>query len=147
MARSCTVCASASAGAINELLRSGRSAQAVANEFGVGHRSMQRHAKAHLGRMIARAIPITGPDNDIVVGDPLDELVVALRVRALAGDPIVAREYRLALAAQSAAKHAAAPVRDLATAPEWIDLRTRLLRLLEPYPEVRLLVAAGLESV
>ena len=131
MSRHCTVCASPSAGAIDELLRSGRPAQAVATEFAVGQRSMQRHAKAHLNRTAAIA---TG-NNGHFSGDPLDELVVALRTRALAGDPVVAREYRLALSAQAAAQHAAAPTRHLATEPEWIALRSRLLVALKPFPE------------
>ena len=133
MSRVCTVCASPSAGAIDELLRSGRPAQAVATEFAVGQRSMQRHAKAHLNRTIA----IAAGDNGHVSGDPLDELVIALRTRALAGNPVVAREYRLALSAQAAAQHAAAPTRHLASEPEWIALRSRLLVALEPFPEAR----------
>jgi hypothetical protein len=141
MSRPCTICISPSAGAINELLRSGRPAQVVADEFGVGHRSMQRHAKAHLGRLVALT-PIA--TNDVLVGDPLEELVVALRGRALAGDPVVAREYRLALAAQTVAMHATAPRRDLASEPEWIAVRTNMLKALQPYPEARRAVADAL---
>ena len=140
MSRVCTVCASPAAGAINELLRSGRPAQAVATEFAVGQRSMQRHARAHLNRTPA----IAAGHNGHVSGDPLDELVVALRTRALAGDPVVAREYRLALSAQAAAQHAAAPTRHLAAEPEWIVLRSRLLVALEPFPEARRAVVDAL---
>ena len=142
MSRVCTVCASPSAGAIDELLRSGRPAQAVATEFAVGQRSMQRHAKAHLDRIVAIAVR----DNGHLSGDPLDELVIALRTRALAGNPVVAREYRLALSAQAAAQHAAAPTRYLATEPEWIVLRSRLLVALEPFPEARRAVVDALDG-
>ena len=140
MSRVCTVCASPSAGAIDELLRSGRPAQAVATEFAVGQRSVQRHAKAHLNRTVASA----AGDNGHVNGDPLDELVVALRTRALAGDPVVAREYRLALSAQAAAQHAATPTRHLAAEPEWIALRSRLVVVLERFPEARRAVVDAL---
>ena len=140
MSRACTVCASPSAGAIDELLRSGRPAQALATEFAVGQRSMQRHAKAHLDRTVAGS----AGDNGQVNGDPLDELEDALRARALAGDPVVAREYRLALSAQAAAQHAAAPTRHLATEPEWTALRSRLVMALEPFPEARRAVVDAL---
>ena len=140
MSRVCTVCASPSAGMIDELLRSGRPAQAIATEFAVGQRSMQRHAKAHLNRTVT----VANGEKGHVGGDPLAELVVALRTRALAGDPVVAREYRLALSAQAAAQHAAAPTRYLATEPEWIVLRSRLLVALEPFPEARRAVVDAL---
>ena len=140
MSRVCTVCASALAGAIDEQLRSGRAAQSVATEFAVGQRSMQRHAKAHLNRTVA----IAAGDNSHLNDDPLDELVDALRTRALAGDPVVAREYRLALSAQAAAQHAAAPTRHLASEAEWIALRSRLLVALELFPEARWAVVDAL---
>ena len=140
MSRVCTVCASPSAGAIDELLRSGRPAQAVATEFAVGQRSVQRHAKAHLDRTVVVAVG----DHGHLSGDPLDELVDALRTRALAGDAVVAREYRLALSAQAAAQHAAAPTRHLASEPEWIALRSRLVVALEPFPEARRAVVDAL---
>jgi hypothetical protein len=77
-------------------------------------------------------------------GDPLDELVKALRVRALAGNPADTREYRLALSAQSDLRHATPPQRDLATEPEWIELRARMLAALEPFAEARLAIVAAL---
>jgi len=70
-----------------------------------------------------------------VGADPLDELVDALRAQALAGNPAIVHQYRLALAAQADARHAAPPTRALASEPEWVALRTRLLGALAPYPE------------
>ena len=135
----CTVCALPLAGAINELLLAGRSARAVAGEFGVSYDALTRHARNHLAKR-------TPPPTPVPSGDPLDELVAALRVRALAGNPADTREYRLALQAQAAAHHAAAPSRDLAAEPEWIALRTTMLDALEPFPHARLAIAAALEA-
>ena len=99
-------------------------------------------ARNHLGRLP----PATEPGHGAPT-DPLDELVVALRARALAGSDAASGEYRLALLAQQAARHAAAPSRDLASEPEWITVRTVLLQALEPFPAARLAVADALAEV
>jgi hypothetical protein len=46
--------------------------------------------------------------------------------------------------AQADAEHAQAPTVDLASEPEWIALRSRLLRALKPFPKARLAAAAAL---
>ena len=145
MARACSICSRSDAGTINELLREGRSARSVAAELVLSHRALLRHARNHVGTP-----PAAGSGDDrppAANGDPLDELVTALRVRALAGNPSDTREYRLALAAQSDIRHAAPPARDLTSEPEWIELRTRLLTALEPFDGARLAVADALEDV
>jgi len=134
----CTVCSLPLAGAINELLRGGRSARAIAADFGVGYDALTRHSRNHV---VKRAAPV--PES---VDDPLDELVVALRVRALAGNPSDTREYRLALAAQADVRHAAPPSRDLASEPEWIRIRTMMLAALDPFPEARIAIATALSA-
>jgi hypothetical protein len=138
MGLACSVCALPTAGAINERLRSGRSARAVAGEYGLSYDALTRHARNHAAHR-----PVLAPEHG-ADADPLDELTAALRLRALAGNPADTREYRLALAAQSAARHATAPARSLVTEPEWIAVRTAILRALEDYPEARLAVAAAL---
>jgi hypothetical protein len=147
MARSCSICSRSDAGAINALLAEGRSARSVAVEFSVSEDALQRHAHKHATRQAAQTTaPATGAAgaSDPTPSDSLDELVTALRIRALAGNPADTREYRLALAAQSDAKHAAAPQRDLATEPEWVNIRTRMLVALEPFPDARLAIVAAL---
>jgi hypothetical protein len=140
MGAACSVCRLPLAGAINELLRSGRSARAVAGEFEVSYDALTRHARNHL----AKREPAPPPGSDV---DPLDELVNALRVRALAGNPSDTREYRLALAAQADLRHAAPPRRDLASEPEWIALREAMLRALEPFPGARTAIVAALAEL
>ena len=137
MSVQCMVCRHPEAGAIDEALRDGSTARAVAAEYALSYDAVTRHARNHLSRRTATL-------NGHAGGDPLDELVDALRTRALAGDPVVAREYRLALSAQQAAAHAAAPLVDFTTTPEWTGLRTRLLDALDPFPEARLAVVEAL---
>lgn len=144
MGASCTVCRLPSAGSVDELLRSGRSVRSVAVELGISRDALGRHARAHLGRRTA-LVNGSAPVNGLPpVAHPLDELVGALRQRALTGDPAVSREYRLAIMAQADAEHAQAPTIDLASQPEWIALRARLLEALEPFPEARLAVVAAI---
>ncbi|HEY5519139.1 MAG TPA: hypothetical protein VIK08_00630 [Candidatus Limnocylindrales bacterium] len=133
------------AGALDDLLRTGRPARGIAAEFSISYDALCRHARNHLTRRAGGTYVPPSPASD----DPLDELVAALRVRALAGNPSDTREYRLALAAQQDVRHAAPPVRDLADEPEWHALRTKLLHALEPFPEARIAVAdalAGMDS-
>jgi hypothetical protein len=138
MSRRCSICACEAAGTINGLLQDGRSIRSVATEFAVSEDALGRHASRHLTRSEA---PIATADNG---ADPLDELVQTLRARALAGDPAVVREYRLALAAQQATRHATAPQQAISSSREWIELRTAILRALEPFPEARLAVGEAL---
>jgi transposase-like protein len=142
MARNCSICSRPDAGAVGELLRSGRSVRSVALEFGLSDDALGRHARHHVSRPAAPAS--SHPRAAAPAGDPLDELVQALRVRALAGSPADTREYRLALAAQSDARHSAPPQRDLATEPEWLALRTAMLAALDGFPEARQALADAL---
>jgi hypothetical protein len=137
MGKACTVCSLPLAGAINELLRSKRSARAIAAEFGISYDALTRHARNHLAKPASTDAPAA-------TADPLDELVAALRTRALAGNPSDTREYRLALAALADLRHATPPTRDLAGEPEWIALRSTMLRALEPFPDARQAVADAL---
>ena len=146
MARACSVCSRPDAGAINALLADGRSARSVALELGLSEDAVQRHAQRHTGRGGPATRPHPAAPATVATGDPLDELVDALRTQALAGNPALVHQYRLALSAQADVRHAAPPVRDLATEPEWIAVRTAILRALEPFPDARLAVAAAVDE-
>ncbi len=148
MARRCSVCARPDRGALDALLIEGRSARSVAVERGISEDALQRHAANHVptrrlhGAAVDRQPPALADLG--VTPDPLDELVDALREQALAGNPAIVHQYRLALAAQADARHAAPPARDLASEPQWVALRTRLLVALEPYPDATRAVRAAL---
>lgn len=140
MGRSCSICTRPDAGAINAWLAEGRSARSVALELGLSDDAVQRHAQKHR--------PTATPPEKAkkpAAADPMGELVDALRHQALAGNPAIVHQYRLALEAQADAKHQAPPTRDLALEPEWIELRSKMLKALEPYPEARLAIAKAIE--
>lgn len=132
MSRSCATCSDPRLADIDGLLAAGRSARSLAIEFGLPPDSVKRHARNHLAR---GTVEPRQPG-----ADPLDELVAALRTRALSGDPAAAREYRLSMSAQ-AANRAAPAAPDLVESSEWIDLRTAILGALAAFPEARQAVA------
>ena len=127
----CTVCTHPERGTIDALIAA-QSARSVASQYGLAARAVQRHAARHRATL---------PATDAPPADPLDELVHALRARALAGSDPASREYRLALQAQQAARNAAAPTRPLEAEPEWLALRAALVAALAPFPEARQAVA------
>ena len=139
----CRVCSRPDAGTINGLLLEKRSARSVAHEFGLSEDTVQRHAARHLARLsppggtAADPLPVGNTPPEPPQRAPIDELVEALRPRALKGDPQSAHQYRLALQTQAEARNAAPPARPLADEPEWHALRSRLLELLEPFPDAR----------
>ncbi len=104
-------------------------------QFRLGDRAMQRHASQH------------APARSVASGDATDafaELTEATREPALRGSNAgMTREYRLLLEAQAKRSAVAVPYNVL-TDPEWLALRTRILRALEPFPEARAAVAEAL---
>ena len=145
MARSCSICGRVDAGAINALLGEGRSARSIAVELGLSEDAVQRHAQKHVASDRIIGIDTARPRRAAeMAADPLDELVNALRNQALAGNPAIVHQYRLALAAQADVHHANPPQRDLASEPQWIVLRSAMLQALEPYPAARQAIADAL---
>lgn len=142
----CSICSRRDAGAINGLLLEGRSVLSVAREFSLSEDALQNHnRKGHTQRRVIPTIPraksAKTPD------DPLDELVILLREQALsggAGNPAIVHQYRLALQTQKEAKNGAPVGRDLEAEPEWIAMRSKMLKALENYPEARIAIAEAL---
>lgn len=136
MSRSCLTCASPQVQAINALLAAGRSARSLAAEFGLPPESLKRHARNH---GVAPATPEQSTD-------PLDELVAALRERALGSqNSSFAREYRLAISALSE-RNAAPPAYDVLRDADWLRLREAMLTALRPYPDAREAIADALRQ-
>ena len=99
----CTVCRHPERGRIDARIAGGESASAIAAEFGLNKMSVSRHLRNHMAEAGSPA------------SSALDELVDALRVRALGGDVGAAREYRLSLQALEASRAATRPASDLLT--------------------------------
>jgi hypothetical protein len=142
MPPTCSICTRGDVAAINGLLLDGRSARSVAIDLGLKSTAVQRHVRMkHHTIVTIPAKAVAKPTED-----PIDELVNVLRNKALnnSNDAAMVHQYRLALAAQKEAKSATGLVRDLATEPEWLTLRARMLKALEPYPDARVAIAEAL---
>jgi hypothetical protein len=95
---------------------------------------MKRHARSH--QPAIAPVPPDRPAEPTAPGEPtrpepLSELVEHLRKRALNGSDAAAREYRLALAAQTESS-AATPTYDVLRDGAWLELRGVILGALDP---------------
>lgn len=141
--KTCAACTHPQRARIDAALLDGRSRAQVARDFGLDAQVMGRHArKGHA------SLPTSTPGASAPLSaHPLHELAESLRLRALAGDAPAAREYRLALASLEASASAAAPSVDYTTTAEWTNIRTLLVRTIEPCPRCRVEVAQALREL
>lgn len=134
----CTVCLDSRRQAVDAALAAGRSARSLAAEYGLSPDAMKRHARTHA------LIPERATAPRSADGDPLGELIEALRQRALDGsNPAHVREYRLALATQ-AERTMERPAYDVLADPGWLELRLVILEALRPFPAAGLAIADAL---
>jgi ABC-type phosphate transport system auxiliary subunit len=126
------------------------SLQQYADKVGCAKPSVERHVKGHLPGALLKAKDI----KDVANGDTLLEDLKKARERAFtlldkaeaAGDTRVygapvayLKEIReqLKFIAELEGKLATQPQITIINNPEWVELRTLIIRALEPYPEAR----------
>lgn len=149
--RPCTVCSHPAREEIDNFLAAGCAASTVAWVFGLGARSVRRHAANHLPAMLKQAAL------DDRAGQALDVLAEVKRLYWKTVNILEKADTppRVALAAIREARETLTlvgrlggpddrPPFDLATHPEWVTVRTILLRALEPFPEARAAAAEAL---
>jgi len=156
MPRRCTVCGDAQLKKIDEQLITGVPYRSIAKQFGVSDSAVYRH-KEHIDCTLIKAKEA----EEVARADDLLEQVRGLQERALKilskaeeeGDLRTAltaiREARgnLELLARLLGELKEGQTINILFAPEWIELRTVILRTLEPHPEARLSLAAALEKL
>ena len=143
MSRTCRICSDDRVQVIDDALAVGRSARSLAVEFDLPPESLKRHVRNHLVTGVASVSAVGSSSSD---PDALDELVAALRERALGGtNSGLAREYRLALNAQTE-RTAERPAYDVLADPDWVRLQAILTDALAPFPEARQAVADALHE-
>jgi hypothetical protein len=139
MATRCSICNDPRTREIDALLTS-RSARAIAADFGLGYRSLQRHAAQHL------TVAATVADAPAGI-DRISELLEAIRPIALkGGNAGLVQQYRLLLAMLAELGRSPAPY-DVRRDPEWLRIRQVLHDTLWPYPEARFAVADALRAL
>ena len=157
MPRVCTICTHPERETINQALVANMPLRTIADRYGLSHQALMRHKTEHLPVALAKAQEA----KETAIADDLLGQVKALRNKAIsilskaeaAGDLKTAllgiREARscIELLAEMEGEISRNPQINILVAPEWLAVRTVLLRALQPYPEARTAVAAALTGV
>ncbi len=157
MARKCTVCEHEKVEEINRLLLEGVSLRNIAKQYFVSAASLHRHKEGHLPAKLVKAQEA----QEIAKANNLLDPVVGLRDKALsilataeqAGDLKTAlqgiKEARacLELLARLQGELQERTTVNVLVNPQWITLRTVILKALDGYPEARQAVARALREV
>lgn len=156
MTRACTICAHPERETIDAAIVGGESYRNLAERFGVSIAAIARHKAAHISKSLALAQEAA----EVARGDDLLAQVVDLQKRTLAilDNAEQRNDGRLAIAAIAEARRNLELLGKLAgelqqegtlnvvIAPQWVTLRTVIMRALEPYPEARLAVAEAIDA-
>jgi hypothetical protein len=154
MPRRCTVCDHPERHSIDEALVTGAPYRSVAKQFEVSESAVYRHKTEHLPTHLLKAKKV----EEAAQADDLLEQVKNLQAHALnilerAGE---AGDLRTALAAISQARGnlellgklagelEERPVVNVLLSPQWLMIRTTMLKALSTYPEARAAVAESL---
>lgn len=145
MARQCTVCAHADKDKIDTQLVGGATLDAVSKTYGLTVAALQRHQKNHIPQRLVKAQDA----KEIAAADTLMDRVAELDrkaedvyTRALNANNLTAaiqsvRELRgvTELYAKITGEIQQQTITNIVVMPEWVTLRSAILRALEPYPE------------
>lgn len=155
MPRKCTICEHPQVEEINKALLDGNALRNIAKQYSVSATSLYRH-KQHIPTTLAKAQEA----QEVAKADTLLDQVIELRDKALdiltkaeqAGDLKTAlqgiKEARgcLELLAKLQGELQEGTTINILVNPQWIELRTLILKALEPYPEARLRLAQALKE-
>ncbi len=157
MPRSCSACVHSECEAINAALVANEPYRTIADRYGLSHQALMRHKAEHLPASLAKATDA----KETALADDLLAQVKALRNKSIsilqkaeaAGDLRTAllgiREARscIELLAEMEGEINRNPTINILVAPEWLAVRTVLLKALQSHPEARQAVAAALTGV
>ena len=155
MPRKCSICAHKERDSINRLLVNSESFRNIAKRYGVSTAALLRHNQGHIHDLLRKAKEAT----EITRGENLLEEIKGLRNEAkrISAKAERAGDFRAALAGVReltrivellARLHGALgeqPI-NIIVNPQWISLRTKILEVLEPYPEARVKLAGVLDN-
>jgi len=147
MGRTCTVCTHKDLDEINRLLLCSDSYRDLARQFNLSKDALARHKESHIPEALTKAEDI----KEVAQADKLlDELLKvrektyslldkAEQAKEVKSWPGFLRELReqIKLMAELEGRLASQPQINILVAPQWVELRTVIIRALEPYPEAR----------
>lgn len=155
MGRPCTVCTHPARQEIDKLLLSGTPYREIVGQFGISKSALGRHkTEGHIIHSLIKAKEA----KEIADADALLEEMLKLHARTLAALDAAEKEGSITLVlkaireARENLKLIGEMIGELQTQPsvnialdsDWIQLRTAIVRALEPYPEARMAVVNAL---
>jgi hypothetical protein len=156
LTRSCTICIHRNVEEINKLLLSGESYRSIAKRFEASESAVYRHKDSHIPTELSKAQEA----KELAQADTLLDQVRNLRQKALnlldqaessndlraAG--IFLRELReqIKLLAELEGRLATQPQINILVNPQWVELRTKIIKALDSYPQAREAVVNALSS-
>jgi hypothetical protein len=148
MPRACTICAHPKRKAIDKALAADDPVRGLSALYRVSEDALSRHRDKHLPARMAEASQAQAVSHGDTLIEQLERLTAD--ARSIKGKAEAAADYRTALAGirelvrivELLAKlrgelDERAVVNVLVAAPEWVQLRARILLALEPFPEAR----------
>jgi hypothetical protein len=158
MPRTCSICNHPEKEAINMALIDNQAFRYVSKRFGVSAAALHRHKSEHLPAAMVKAreaAESTQADSLLDRLVDLNRTTMAILSEARQGNDnelalkaIQRAEKQLELQARLLGELNEAPTVNLLVAnPEWVKVRTAILRALKPYPQAQSAVVLALEGV
>lgn len=157
MARRCTVCTHHARQAIDQALVAGESRNGLADRYGLAERSVRRHADNHLPEKLAKAAEAEqAAEADDLLGrlteinrETMEVLKSAKGIKnyGMVLQAIARVEKQIELQAKLLGQLQEGATVNILVSPEWMQVQSVILRVLAPYPEVRVAVATALAEV
>lgn len=156
MPRTCTICSHPARETIDSSLIRRVSYRNISDRFDVSETALSRHLNDHLADYVQQALSKYGEKKGVRILDKLtatlDRLDGFLDAAEANSDArefvVVAGEVRkeLELLAKLQGDLAQEGTINLNLSPEWIEIRTVIVRALEPHPDARRAVLSALEG-
>ena len=157
MPRKCTICSHRELLDVNKALLSSDSFRTIADLYGLSETSLKRHAANHLPATLTKAKVI----EEVTKADTLLEEIQTLKARtySVMEKAEQAENLSVALAAIREIRGSielllkvAGELKDVNTTiivnnPQWVELRTTILQVLEIYPEAHKALMEALDAV
>jgi hypothetical protein len=150
MTRTCTICKHKQFEEINKQLLNGTSLRNIAKQFRLNSTSLHRHKENHIPEELLKSTDIQDIANANALQDQLNEIrektyslldkaESAGNTKAYGPPSAYLKEIReqIKLMAELEGRLATQPQINILVNPQWIELRTKIIKALEPYKEAR----------
>ena len=155
MSRTCTICSHTNRQSIDMALVAGQSTRTIGAIWGVSRDSVKRHQHSHLPESLHKAhnAPEIADAENLMsqLGTMIKDtnrIQNKAEEKEKYRDALIGIRERtriIALLAESEGRLNRSPQINILVSPEWIRLRTAILKALDPYPEARQAVANAVQ--